>query len=381
MATRMQQRRGTASQWTSANPVLNAGEMGWESDTNKFKIGDGTNHWADLDYFIDANSAVNPSFGTSIVFEGNTTDFYETTLQVIDPTADRVITLPNASGTVITTGNLADITDIGVFTGSITMEGTTVDAFEMVLSAGDPTADRQITFPDTSGTVITTGNLDGITSLGVLNGPIVMEGSTIDAFETSIGIVDSTADRVINFPDASGTVLTTGNFDSITALGVLTSSITMEGSTPDGFETTIGVGDPTEDRTISFPDASGTVALVETVNTSLSGYVETSDIGGVSGVVGLDSNLNAIIPGTSIIIEGATDNTNETTLTVTDPTADRTITFPDATGTVALTSDITVSASSTNTFSNKSISLASNTVTGTKAEFDTALTDGTFVNI
>ena len=52
----MQQRRGTASQWTSANQVLNAGEMGWESDTNKFKIGDGTNHWDDLDYFIDINS-------------------------------------------------------------------------------------------------------------------------------------------------------------------------------------------------------------------------------------------------------------------------------------------------------------------------------------
>jgi len=53
MATRMQQRRGTASQWTTANPVLNAGEIGWESDTNKFKIGDGTNHWADLGYFLN----------------------------------------------------------------------------------------------------------------------------------------------------------------------------------------------------------------------------------------------------------------------------------------------------------------------------------------
>jgi hypothetical protein len=76
--------------------------------------------------------------------------------------------------------------------------------------------------------------------------------------------------------------------------------------------------------------------LIETVNTSLVGYVETSDIGGVSVVVGLDASLNAIIPGTSIIIECANDNTNETTLTITDPTADRTITFPDATGTVQL---------------------------------------------
>ena len=98
----MQQRRGTASQWTSANPVLNAGEMGWESDTNKFKIGDGTNHWADLDYFTDINSTTNPSFGTSIVFEGATADSYETTLQVTDPTADRTLTLPNSTGTVAT---------------------------------------------------------------------------------------------------------------------------------------------------------------------------------------------------------------------------------------------------------------------------------------
>lgn len=53
MATRMQQRRGTASQWTTADPILNAGEMGFESDTNKFKIGDGINHWSDLTYFAD----------------------------------------------------------------------------------------------------------------------------------------------------------------------------------------------------------------------------------------------------------------------------------------------------------------------------------------
>jgi hypothetical protein len=51
MATRMQQRRGTASQWTTANPVLAAGEIGFEIDTYKFKIGDGINQWDDIDYF------------------------------------------------------------------------------------------------------------------------------------------------------------------------------------------------------------------------------------------------------------------------------------------------------------------------------------------
>jgi hypothetical protein len=57
MATRMQQRKGTAAQWISTNngdgPVLNAGEIGYEIDTNKFKIGDGVNHWVDLNYFVD----------------------------------------------------------------------------------------------------------------------------------------------------------------------------------------------------------------------------------------------------------------------------------------------------------------------------------------
>ena len=63
MATRMQQRRGTAAQWTSANPILNAGEIGFESDNNKFKIGDGVNHWADLNYFVDADTLIDGAPG------------------------------------------------------------------------------------------------------------------------------------------------------------------------------------------------------------------------------------------------------------------------------------------------------------------------------
>jgi hypothetical protein len=51
MATvRIQLRRGTAAQWTSANPTLVAGEMGVETDTRKVKVGDGTTAWTSLDY-------------------------------------------------------------------------------------------------------------------------------------------------------------------------------------------------------------------------------------------------------------------------------------------------------------------------------------------
>ena len=47
----MQQRRGTAQQWTDADPILAAGEIGFETDTSQFKIGDGVNAWSDLSYF------------------------------------------------------------------------------------------------------------------------------------------------------------------------------------------------------------------------------------------------------------------------------------------------------------------------------------------
>lgn len=62
MPVRIQFRRGTAAQWTAANSTLAAGELGLETDTNKYKIGDGTTAWNSLAYAslpanaIDTNS-------------------------------------------------------------------------------------------------------------------------------------------------------------------------------------------------------------------------------------------------------------------------------------------------------------------------------------
>jgi len=105
------------------------------------------------------------------------------------------------------------------FGNNIVLEGTTDNAFEMTLSGGDPTADRTITLPDVTGTVITSGNLTAITTLtsptitgAVFNdGSVVFEGATADAYETTLAITDPTADRTITFPDATGTVAFAGN--------------------------------------------------------------------------------------------------------------------------------------------------------------------------
>lgn len=70
MATRMQQRRGTAAQWTEANPILAVAEIGFESDTGKFKMGDGVNHWSALTYFTDSSdfdaSSIESSIATAV---------------------------------------------------------------------------------------------------------------------------------------------------------------------------------------------------------------------------------------------------------------------------------------------------------------------------
>ena len=59
MSVRIQFRRGTAAEWTAANPVLAEGELGIELDTDFIKIGDGTTAWNSLSY----NSP--PSYGSS----------------------------------------------------------------------------------------------------------------------------------------------------------------------------------------------------------------------------------------------------------------------------------------------------------------------------
>jgi hypothetical protein len=49
--TIIQWRRDTAANWIATNPVLAAGEAGYETDTKQFKLGDGTSTWSELAYF------------------------------------------------------------------------------------------------------------------------------------------------------------------------------------------------------------------------------------------------------------------------------------------------------------------------------------------
>ncbi len=177
--------------------------------------------------------------GDGVVFEGATADAFETALTVVDPTADRVITLPNSTGTVClldATQTLSNKTiDSPTFTGQVTglelafsqsivFEGTTADASELTLTAGEPTADRVVTLPNATTTLVGTDTTDTLTNktltsptvsgLTLSDASIVFEGATADAFETTITVTDPTADRTITFPNASGTVALADSVDA-----------------------------------------------------------------------------------------------------------------------------------------------------------------------
>lgn len=110
------------------------------------------------------------------------------------------------------------------FTGTVTLdtgvnlvfEGATANAFELTLTSGDPTADRVVTLPDLTTTLVGRDTTDTLTNK-TLTSPtvsglylsdlsIVVEGSTTDGYETTLSFVDPTADRTIYVPDANGTL-------------------------------------------------------------------------------------------------------------------------------------------------------------------------------
>ena len=57
----LRHRRDTAANWTSNNPVIEAGQLGYETDTLKFKLGDGTTAWSSLSYASGGTGPTGPT--------------------------------------------------------------------------------------------------------------------------------------------------------------------------------------------------------------------------------------------------------------------------------------------------------------------------------
>tara|TARA_R100000005_G_C4987611_1_gene195559 strand:- start:392 stop:1951 length:1560 start_codon:yes stop_codon:yes gene_type:complete len=335
-------------------------------------------------------------FSNSITFEGSTVDDFETTLTVVDPTADRTVSLPDASTTLIGASTTDTLTNKTVNLSSNTLTGTTAqfntalsDGSFATLAGSETLTNKTLTTPVIS-SISNTGTLTLPTSTDTLVGRATTDTLTNKTL-TSPVISSISNTGTLTLPTSTDTLVGRATTDTLTnktltsptvsGLVLSDSSIVIEGSTANDFETTLTVTDPTADRTITFPDATGTVAFTtSTVSTAtLASTVTVSDsTANTNFPVVFHDESNALLDDTgalrynpstgtllvpnltvsgtttqvdtitmnaanAIVFEGATADDFETTLTITDPTADRTITMPDATGTMALTSDITLS--------------------------------------
>ena len=158
--------------------------------------------------------------GSNLVFEGLVENAFETSLTVEEPTSDRTITLPNRSGTVITTGDTGTVTSAMIVDGTIVngdISDTTIRAAKLNLGSDTLTVGSLSSSGAVSGTTGTfSGAVSGTTgtfsNLNLTqNGVLIFEGSTNDDFETTITVSNPTADRTITLPDQSGVLATEGD--------------------------------------------------------------------------------------------------------------------------------------------------------------------------
>ena len=251
----------------------------------------------------------------SLVFEGSTADSFETTLTPGNPSSDITLTLPTDTGTIITDVSLATLQNktlsAPAITGSIVFEGSTADSFETTLAVTDPTADRTITLPNSTGTLVVAGDVSG-------------DATMSNAGALTLATVNS---NVGSFGSATAIPVVTVNAKGLVT-GVTTSSITTS--------LTVGADSGSND----------TVALASDTLNFEGGSNITTTVSDNNIAVALDASpsITNLTVGGTIIFEGSTADSFETTLQVVDPTADRTITFQNGSGTVAFLTDVTGSS-------------------------------------
>ena len=239
-------------------------------------------------------------------------------------------TINSASNTItITESNISDLQSYILADSTDTLTNKTISGSSNTLSNIGNSSLTNSSITVTDGTTSTATSLGGtITFAGTSNEIEVGESSgTI-----TIGLPSDVT--IGNNLTVSGDLIVSGTTTTINSSTIeITNSFTFEGSTADAYETVLGVVDPTADRTINLPNASGTIVLQDTTDT----------------------------------LTNKTINSASNTITITESNISDLQSY--------------ILAGSTDTLTNKSISLTSNTLTGTTAEFNTALSDGSFATL
>ncbi len=234
-----------------------------------------------------------------------------------------------------------------VFETKLTFEGDTDDAHETILAISDPTADRTITIPDASGTIVTTTATQTLTNKTLtsptLTSAVLNTAISGTAFLDEDGMDSNSATKLASQQSIKAYVdaqITAQDLDIKTDSGTIAIDLDSETLTIAGGS---GIDTSGTSNSITIATASGTVTT--TATQTLTNKTLTSPTLNSPTITTLTATALALTDA-SIVFEGATADAHETTLTVVDPTADRTITLPNETGTL-----ITSASAATNAFS------------------------------
>lgn len=211
VVTQIQVRRGTAAQWTSANPTLAAGEWGFESDTGKAKIGNGSTAWSSLSYFGGSGTVTSITAGTGLT-----------------------------GGTITGTGTIALDTPVSVANGGtgISSFGTgvatwlgTPSSANLAAAVTDETGSGALVFgtsPTISGATLTNAILTQaiLTPTFSTNAYTLVLGDQGDILLASNGATAGT----VNIPTDASVAFPTGT--QITLIQTGAGQITIQASTP-----------------------------------------------------------------------------------------------------------------------------------------------------
>lgn len=331
----MQQRRGTATQWTTANPVLGAGEIGFESDSGKFKIGDGTNTWSNLDYFLTIDE-----------LGGSLDDFIPLTQRAA---VNGVATLDGTGNIPVNQlGNLIDgapdtlntLNELAAAFGDDPAYFTTIAATitaigEDILAQGESIEDHgeTLTAYDTRIGDVETASTSNTTDIGLLD-------TRAEDLETAVGDLEQDVSTLSGTVSSNYTTLegnlTTHNSDTTDVHGIAdTAALATKTGTETLTNKTISAADNTV--TINAADIIDVTSSAAELNILDGATLSTTELNYVDGVTSdIQTQLNAKAPladptftGTTttealtitgnLTVGGTTTTVNATDLAVSDP--------------------------------------------------------------
>mgnify|MGYP003134984906 FL=1 len=241
---------------------------------------------------IGTSSIPNSQLANSSVTIGGTS-------LALGATASTIAGLTSLAATTLISGVADAANSISIGSGNIVFEGSNADGNETTLTAANATADRTLTLPNESGTLLTTAST------------ITPTVNTLTIGSTSIAL-GATASTIAGLTTLTAATLNAGTAGAANAISIGSTGIVFEGSTADANETTLSIVDATADRTINLPNASGTIALLTSLSVaSGSGLTYNNSTGafGTSNIPNAQLQNSSITLGSSSVALGGTLST------------------------------------------------------------------------